>query len=310
MKSILKNSSVEDRLGFEEKELLEFPKYLHIETINSCNARCLMCGINFDEKTYTIMSDDLFSKIVTEVSKQSNKIEKVMPYLDGEPLLDKKIFSRISELKNAGIKTVNISTNASLLSDEKIEECLSSGLDQIYITIDSLDPKTYEVIRKGLDFKKVLQNTHNLIEKRNLRKSGLKIRVQMVLQKINSTEKEAFIKYWKERLSPSDEVVVQQGHNWAGSVSPEKLLGFRSDLDPCIALWGTFVCHSNGDVPLCCMDTKTKYNMGNIVKQSIEDVWTSSLFSKMRELHSNRKRSDLELCKDCDLWSDDKKETF
>ena len=310
MKSISKKSSIESRLGFDESILLDFPKYLHIETINSCNARCVMCGINFEEKKFTLMSDELYSNIVKELSLYSDHIEKVMPYLDGEPLLDRDIFKRVKKLKDAGIKTVNISTNASLLSEGKIEECLESGLDQIYITIDSLDPSTYEIIRKGLNFETVLSNTLDLIKKRNESKSQLKIRVQMVLQKINSEEKDSFTSYWKEKLKLTDEIVVQKGHNWAGSVSPETLLGFRSDMDPCIALWGTLVCHSNGEVPLCCMDTKNKYQMGNLTNQSIKDIWTSTMFTKMRELHINRKREDLDLCNNCDLWSEKKKEVF
>ncbi|MFT6068484.1 MAG: radical SAM protein with 4Fe4S-binding SPASM domain [Bacteriovoracaceae bacterium] len=310
MKSILKKNSVEKRLGFKEKDLLAFPKYLHIETINSCNARCLMCGINFDEKKFTRMGDDLFSTITEELSEHAEQIEKVMPYLDGEPLLDKDIFKRVRKLKDANIKIVNISTNASLLTATRIEECLSSGLDQIYITIDSLIPEVYEEIRKGLKFEDVLKNTLALISKRNESNSQLKIRIQMVLQKINSTERESFIKYWKEKLSEGDEVVVQNGHNWAGAVSPETLLGFRSDMDPCIALWGTFVCHSNGEVPLCCMDTKTKYKMGDLNGQSIKEVWSCETFTKMREIHTHRNREDLDLCNNCDLWSAEKKEVF
>ncbi len=310
MKSISKKNSVEKRLGFIEEELLEFPKYLHIETINSCNARCVMCGINFDEKQFTRMNEELFSGIVQELSQYSHHIEKVMPYLDGEPLLDKDIFKRIKKLKDANIKVVNISTNASLLNEAKIQECLNSGLDQIYITIDSLVPAVYEEIRKGLKFEEVLKNTMALIEARNESNSSLKIRIQMVLQKINSTETESFIKFWKEKLGEKDEVVVQKGHNWAGAVSPETLLGFRSDMDPCIALWGTFVCHSSGEVPLCCMDTKAKYKMGHLTDQSIKEIWTSDSFTKMREIHTHRKREELDLCNNCDLWSAEKKEVF
>ena len=32
------------------ENLLEFPKYIEIETVNACNARCPMCTINDWEK--------------------------------------------------------------------------------------------------------------------------------------------------------------------------------------------------------------------------------------------------------------------
>jgi radical SAM protein with 4Fe4S-binding SPASM domain len=305
--SILKNEDelelITDRLGFSESELLLFPKYLHLETINSCNARCVMCGINFEEKSFTLMTDELFTKIVNELKEEILHIEKVMPYLDGEPLLDKNIFSRITELKKIGIKVVNIATNASLLNNNKIEECLNSGLDEIYITIDSMDKKKYEIIRKGLKFESVLDNTINLIKMRNEKKSHLKVRIQLISQKLNEAEVDSFVTYWKSKLRPTDEVVIQRGHNWAGEIGDDILVPHQRDLNPCIALWGTFVCHSNGAIPLCCMDTKTKHQIGDLSTHKIKEIWNFEKFKNYRLEHLNRRREKIDICRDCDLWS-------
>ena len=34
--------------------LLEFPRYVEIETVNACNARCPMCTINDWERNYQL----------------------------------------------------------------------------------------------------------------------------------------------------------------------------------------------------------------------------------------------------------------
>ena len=47
--------------------LLEFPKYIEIETVNACNARCPMCTINDWERNYPVMKDDIFNKISDEI---------------------------------------------------------------------------------------------------------------------------------------------------------------------------------------------------------------------------------------------------
>ncbi len=301
---------IQNRLGFKIEKLLEFPKYLHIETINACNARCVMCGINFDNKDFKLIDDNLFEKIVEELSLYSDHIEKVMPYLDGEPLMDKKIFKRVSSLKKAGIKTVNLATNASLLSEKNIQACLDSGLDEIYITIDSMNPRIYETIRKGLRFEEVLKNTKNLIKFRDDFKSPLMIRLQLISQNGNQGEEDDFVNYWREYLKESDQVVIQKAHNWGQKISPSILNSYEQDVSPCIALWGTFVCHSNGLVPLCCIDTESFYQMGSLGKKSIYEIWTSQEFQDVRKKHLNNLREKMELCKGCNLWQENKREIF
>ena len=48
-------------------DLLEFPSYIEIETVNACNARCPMCTINDWERNYPIMRDNVFDKISDEL---------------------------------------------------------------------------------------------------------------------------------------------------------------------------------------------------------------------------------------------------
>ena len=47
--------------------LLEYPKFIEIETVNACNARCPMCTINDWERNYPVMRDNVFNKISDEI---------------------------------------------------------------------------------------------------------------------------------------------------------------------------------------------------------------------------------------------------
>ena len=69
---------------------------------------------------------------------------------------------RISELKNRNIPETAIATNAQLLTEEKAEELLESGLDLIIFSIDSLKKDIFEKIRARLNFETVIENTKNL----------------------------------------------------------------------------------------------------------------------------------------------------
>ena len=90
-KYLIKRISPEKKIS----NLLEFPSYIEIETVNACNARCPMCTINDWERNYPIMKDDVFNKISDELIENKNYLKRVSLYRDGEPLIDKKLAKRI-----------------------------------------------------------------------------------------------------------------------------------------------------------------------------------------------------------------------
>jgi len=300
---------IENHIGDTIQNLTLFPKFFLLETVNFCNANCIMCGIDFKKKTKQTISDALFKKVINEISDYKDHVEKVMLYLDGEPLLDKCLVERIQYTKKKGIKIVNIASNASKLDQETSKNLISAGLDEIYITIDSTKKEVYEKIRRGLNFDTVKENVLNFINIRNQLNSKLKIRIQMIKQPLNFEEAEIFQNYWFEILGLNDQVVIQKSHNWASKVEVMKY-GDESDVNkiPCIALWGTFVMHVDGEVPLCCMDSKTNIKIGDINKNSIKDIWKGRKINAIRKKHLENERADIPLCNGCTLWRISKKE--
>ena len=79
------------------KDLLEFPKYIEVETVNACNARCPMCTINDWERNYPVMKDNVWDKISDDIIENKTFIKRVSLYRDGEPLIDKKMPKRINK---------------------------------------------------------------------------------------------------------------------------------------------------------------------------------------------------------------------
>lgn len=299
-------SYVESRMGFPVGELNMFPKYFLIETVNTCNARCIMCGIDFDKKEKAIIKKDLFEKITREISRHRDHVEKVMLYLDGEPLMDKKLPERIRRMKEAGVKIVNIASNAGLLDEKWGKALIDAGLDEVFITIDSLKRDIYEKIRVRLDFDTVYRNTVNFIALRDKMKSDLVIRINMVLQELNKDEGPAFQEHFQKLVSPQDFVTVRKSHNWGSTVNVGDW-GDEVDVNgyPCIALWGTCVIHVNGDIPLCCMDTETCHHLGNVREQSIEEIWTGKIMADLKKMHVDGRRKGMPLCDGCTVWRED-----
>ena len=293
-------------------ECFYFPQYFTIETCNNCNAHCIMCpkgkkGLG----DMQIMGDTLFEKIVSEIQSYREWVEMICLNSDGEPLLDKKIAARIKKLKDIGIKRVNISTNAQLLAEGRIQELLESGLDDIRVSIDGYSKETFEKVRRGLNFDVVKKNVLKLIQMRDDTKSNMDIRIRMVELEENEGERQEWMDYWRGHLRESDRVQIMPMHTWSGKVAEEEEVQVKYYADkPCISVFSSFTINWDGTVQLCDSDIEQQMVMGDINKKSIREVWQGEKFQSARALHANAKRNCIEICQGCDHWSREFKENI
>lgn len=138
---------------------LSIPYTIQLEPTNKCNLKCRMC-----HRSIMPLSG------IGEMSFKNFKriIDPLLPYLEavwlqgqGEPFLCKDIFEMIKYLKSKLIY-VNTVTNGTLLSTDICNKIVSSGLDEIAISIDGATAETYERIRTGADFEEVTKNVQTL----------------------------------------------------------------------------------------------------------------------------------------------------
>ncbi len=300
----VKNNELAKRIFLDNlDECLYFPKYFEIETINACNAKCIMCSINDWKKKKTVMNDELFEKFVREVSDYSDWIETICLNRDGEPTLDKQLAKRVKMLKNEGIKKVTLTTNAQLLSSELASELIDNGLDDIMISIDGIKKETYEKIRVGLDYETVLNNTLQLIKIRNDKNSDMTIRIRLVIIDENRDEVDEWLEYWGGIVGPKDRAYAMPAHTWGSQIMLNGMENQKAiDSNPCVFVFSSVAMHADGQIGLCNVDYDIKYHMGDFTKQSIKEIWNAKEFSKIRELHAMGRKGEIQLCKGCNLW--------
>ena len=286
-------------------DLVGFPRYVEVETVNACNARCPMCTIADWERGHKPMTDKLYKKIASELIEHSDDLTRVSLYRDGEPLIDKKLGDRFSVLKDGGIKNVSIATNVSLLNEERSKELLNAGLDTIIMSIDSLNKEVFEAIRVRLVMEEVVENALKFIELRDQIRPSTKIWMRMIKQEGNKDEWPSYEKFWSERMSSQDRIYYHNIFNWGGQLSGYVPFAktFEPNL-PCVALWSLMVIFCNGDVPLCNVDFNNKYPTGSVVTQSIEELWRSKILSDRRDLDMNGDKGQIGLCKNCNVWDE------
>jgi len=305
---------IAQRLNLSDiNETQYFPKYLQLETVRVCDARCPFCAIDQWDKSTPLMSDKLFEKIVSELAGYSHWIEAVCIQRAGEPLLDKKLGPRIKMLKDAGIKKVTMSTNASQLNQDKAIELLEAGLDDIMLSIDSIDKEAYEKIRIGLSFENVMNNIQGLFAVRDEIKPELIVRVRGVSfhdlnEEQGSKELERWEDFWGKFKKPQDRIYMKQLHNWGNQVDLNSSKtgpgnGYYNDIfHPCILPWSTMHITAMGIIALCSMDYDAKFSLGDLNHESITDVWRSDKWALIRGLHKSGNRNELAMCRGCKLF--------
>ncbi len=274
------------------------PKLMLIETCSACNLRCRMCPATLERQGQksrgaTVMDMSLYKKIIDQCSLFG--ITHINLNFYNEPLLDPLLFDRIAYAKSKNL-IVSMFTNATLLTEDKIERLLSSGIDLIVISIDGVTKKTYEKIRRGADFNMVIKNVLNLVKARNgsSRKKPL-IQFNMAITSDNIGEVAAF-KSFSGLYADNCEVCPDRT---MGALP--RLLELKTNYAfPCRHLWEQIVVMADGNVPLCSMDYNCSVKLGDLSKQSLNKVLSSKTLNDVKKLHMGGQGNRITLCAHCD----------
>lgn len=274
-----------------------FPTDILIETIARCNLECEMCPSPNLNRPRGQMNPQLWKKIIDELADKSPETT-VWPTIIGEPLLSgRQIFENIRYAKSAGIKNICLNSNFTLFNTHLVEPMFESGLDELIIGLDAITQSTYEKIRIGGDFKRVMNNIELLMGEAGKRNSSLKVTIQMVLQEDNWHEEQDFIDYWQEKALG---VTLKLRHkiSWGGSVKHSTVLDVKEDRIPCLWLLRQMSVLWNGLVPKC--DSPNDVYHGDLNNQSVSEIWNGEL----KELRSRQLNSDFSMspCDHCRDW--------
>jgi MoaA/NifB/PqqE/SkfB family radical SAM enzyme len=136
---------------------------LQIGISTLCNYNCPMC-FNHYEKTY-----NYYKKRELSLEEMERFFEHNMPINDlafgvsGEPFFHPRIFD-IMDIARPYVRTFSVSTNASLLNQNKVKRLSTYSISRILVSVDGSDKETYERFRKNGNFDVFKKNTHYLSE--------------------------------------------------------------------------------------------------------------------------------------------------
>jgi len=292
---------LEKAVAFETEP--DFPIHIDFETIFGCNLRCVMCTHAHKElfpQRQRYLEYDLYKKVIDEGS--SRGLSSIGLDQEGEPLLVENLLDYISYAKDKGVLDIMINTNATLLDREKTEALLNSGLTRIHFSLDAITEATYDQIRVGSDFKKVMENILYFCKRKKELGRELPItRVSFVKMKNNEHELDDFVEFWTSHV---DAIAIQEYNNpfpdiyelnQLFSAKKVKAKDFR-----CTQPWFRLVILTDGSIlPCCLLGYSLKMVVGNIYNQSVYDLWNSKEMIRLRKLHKAGEYGRHSICSVC-----------
>ncbi len=294
----------------EHKHLPDYPISVILELVNRCNLECPFCyqGYRNDAEKSTLSIEDL-KKLFLEFKKY--KLDALL-LSSSEPLLYKDFGKILKMAEESEIMDQFMFTNGTLLNDKNSKIILDSSLTRLFISIDAATSETYDKVRipvnkkalKENRLKKIEENVTNFINLRNSlgRKIPL-VRVSFIALKTNAHEVDKFIKKW---IDVVDSVEIQRESSidlyddlLKKNYDNKKLILKKYN---CNDPWAQVSVNSDGTVGPCCSTVGRNIPVGNILNQSLKDIWEGEKIKAIREGFINNKPN-----KVCQLCLENKK---
>jgi MoaA/NifB/PqqE/SkfB family radical SAM enzyme len=132
----------------------QMPVCLYLETTNRCNLLCTTCPRTYAElEPPADMSWELFTSIVDQLPR----LQRAVLHGVGEPMLVKHLPRMVSYLKERGVYVL-FNTNGTVLNERNGRALIEAGLDELRVSLDAANAKTYREIRGKNYFNRILRN--------------------------------------------------------------------------------------------------------------------------------------------------------
>lgn len=312
--------------------LLEsYPSYIEVEVTTRCNLRCILCERTYWEEPNRDMTFEQFKMIID----QFPRLKWIGLTGIGESFMNKDFMKMLRYVKSKGV-LVELYDTFYFIGEKISKELLDLGIDIIFLSLDAATKETYEKIRVGSDFDRVVSNVRTLIKLREEAGSIFpRMHFHFVVNKLNYHEIPQYIELI-DSLSKREKFRIQfsrmlhefkQTKDYFMDVPPEiieetekraKEAGIpvlwnldaacnKKPLHQCVEWTMPFIFVSGHVIPCCSAneagrrDFQKASAMGNVFEQSFRDIWHGEKYNNLRRF---LKQGEIPpACVDCCLYN-------
>ncbi len=257
-------------------------KIVSLETMTACNQKCYFCPVSVAPRQDEVMPEELFVRIVGELTKFRSTLEGVFLQSYNEPTLDRLFVEHLRMLFDAGLP-VAVLSNGSGLTPAKVDQILASGaLRYLCINLSTLDRDRYKEDRGADHLNVVLRNLDYFKDKPLAQQMRI-----VVLGEMDTTHRADF-EAVRDRFAGSRfEVEMHHATDRAGWLEVgRKTVEPKKHLAGCDLIGSRPIQHLHvtpmGACIICCQDYDENYIVGDVSKNSIVEVLEGDEMAKIR----------------------------
>jgi len=288
--------TTENRTKLETVIPLSTPYVIFIDPANVCNQKCSYCPTGNPDilrKTMrrpTIMSWELYERIIDQCEDFPDKIKVLRLYKDGEPLLNPNFAAMVSIAKSTEkFISVDTTTNGTLLNKDINRQLVNAGLDRINISV----PKGYD--------DEYLDNVADLFVTAF---DGLYIFAKIAGDYLTEGERCKFLDDFA--CITHDCAIEHTAPCWPGFEVGQVNLDvgvygqpLQGEVEVCPYIFYQMAVNADGTVSKCFLDWSYENIIGNLTVENIVDVWNGTVLDIIRKRHLRKERHCLLSCCDC-----------
>jgi MoaA/NifB/PqqE/SkfB family radical SAM enzyme len=225
-------------------------------------------------------------KLIVDKCKDAG-IDTILPFMNGESSLHPDFEEAIRYIKKKGL-AIYLNTNMAN-ADKALIDFLFNTLDRkdkIILSLDTTEKEIYKALAKGssAQFDNREGAVAYFLSEFVRRDEPFMLGIQRVVVEENNTIPEFQNFYKKYDKYVSNQVSIEHviSLNWAGAIPSVREGGKRNF---CPHLYYTIYILVDGSVCLCCFDYEGNVILGNIYRQSIEEIYNSDLMKKYRNIY-------------------------
>lgn len=288
---------------------LTLPRYIDVELTNTCNFRCCFCptGTNSMTRMKGFMSDDVIDALVDNIKKFA--IPGVRFIRWGEPTLHPKYIEVIEKVHSAGALT-HINTNGFTLDEKAISQLLAVPLDSIKFSFQGADEGTYNEMREGGDYNRLLKIVRLMHSLRG--NSALPyIQISTTLTGETAEQIEQFkadigeycdyynVGYTKLNHLNVDNMKISDEEKAKIRRLQENETNNHVYQKVCFEAFDKLSINWNGDVTLCCTDYDNFMIIGNILDMDLKQLFNSKAADQYRGIIAKHQYGRIKCCSTC-----------
>lgn len=292
---------------------LSTPFVVQIFPIYACTFKCNYCIFSIDPGKRGFISDkvvmdlDLYKKCIDDMTAFPDKIKTLRLVGIGEPLLHPNIVEMVKYAVEKNVaNTVEVLTNASLLTPKMSDALISAGLSRLVVSTQGTSKEKYhDACSVDIDFENFIDNLRYFFNKKGKTQMYIKI-IDCALD--GKDDEQKFYKIFGDicdTIAIEHTLPIHSGIDYTDVLKGKNMFLTQfglpvSEVEICPQPFFTMQINPDGKV-VPCYSFEYPGIMGDCNSQSVGDIWTGKVFQQFRRTMLDGTKNICETCAKCNI---------